>query len=169
MNTKFPNPAQVLSILTSIFQGHFVKNDKQYPKTLSKILNDECVLLRYRKICLSVYCSGIHYLARIVSMYYWVESGEYILILNTDSGALVGRNFNAYHAEEEFLFICEEDKIESEGADLRINFFDYVLYDNELKDKVNVDINSFVHEPLLELPEDPNKAIISNFYIINNN
>jgi hypothetical protein len=168
MTSKFPNPAQVLSILTSIFQGHFIKNTGHYEKTLSEILNEECVLLRYRKIHLNIYSGGIHYTAGIVSMYYWIEPGEYIIILNTDSGALVGKNFNAYHAEEEFAFICEEDIVENEGKDVIINLFHYTLYENDLKTKISSEVISN-NDTLLHLDEHPNKASISNFYTVNNN
>jgi hypothetical protein len=132
MNTKLLNPGKLTLRLVSFLTG--TSNMKNMEKPIREILNKECVMQRYKKINLDIFTRGIHCIAKTVSMYYRVINGEHIIVLDTQIGRLVGRNFDSLHADEEYSFICEENKIESEGKDVNVNLFNYDLYDKDLNE-----------------------------------
>jgi hypothetical protein len=130
MNTKLLNPGKLIPKIAAYFKSTPDKGNTEKP--MREILNKECVMQRYKKINLDIFTKGIHCVAKAISVYYRLATREYIIILDTSSGRLVERELDSFHANEEFTFICEEDKVVSEGKDVNINLFHYTMYDNDL-------------------------------------
>ncbi len=129
----------LLFLLIIIISGYMVSNlldrmrmfkvDFSHKKSFGEILKYECEERLWKHLNLDVFTNGLHCLAHNVSVYYRKQNMEYIVVLNTDRGYLVGRYFDSMNAEKEFLFICKEDEAENRGEiDVKINFFDYKLY-----------------------------------------
>lgn len=143
MKTKLPNPLKFISKVISFLTGLRSRKNVQSIKPIREILNDECILRKHKKINLDIYNEGIHLIAHFISTYYRVVTGEYIIILDTELGRLVGKDFDSIHAQSEYSFICEEDKIKNEGKDVTVNTFNYTLYDNDLNKMIGSHENSY--------------------------
>src|ERR1700752_3938033 len=105
MNTALSSTAKFLKVLIP-FVPVQLNTEKPTEKPLSEILPFECVRMKYRNLHLSMYNNGVHHIATLITMYFRPLFHEYIIVLDTEEGYLVARNFDLEHAESEFTFIC---------------------------------------------------------------
>ncbi len=112
---------------------------------LKEIIKDEYKEVRHKEINLSVFANEIYCVANNVKLYLRNKNkkGEpdYIILLETDNGNLVELGLDYFHANDEFVFICEEDEVSKDGANITINLFSYKLFDKNLEKEISIQGN----------------------------
>src|ERR1700722_9817504 len=93
-----------------------MKTETRKIKSISEILQQECKEKKGKEIKLDVYCDGTLYMVNKLSMYFRVPTGEYMIVLFTDSGGyLVNTVLDLRRAESEFSYlVAMSDKVKQE-------------------------------------------------------
>jgi hypothetical protein len=149
--------AFLISLIVVIFIGNLIlegvekfKKPGKQNKSLKDIIHEECKEIRQKKINLSVFANEVYCVANNLRLY--LRNGketrepEYIIMLETDKGNLVELGLDYFHANDEFIFICEEDEVGKDGANIAIHIFSYKLFDKNLEKEINIPKKILIHE-----------------------
>jgi hypothetical protein len=89
---------------------------------------------RFKEINLEVFSNGVHYIANKLFMYFRAFKKGYYIILSTNKGTLISGDFNSIQADSEFLYLSRQDDSVKEGIPVTIDFFNYTVHDENIKD-----------------------------------
>lgn len=110
-------------------------NEQTQP--LKEILQNECKVRRFKDVNLVAFNHGVRFESNKIILYFRAKTNKYIIVLEGKTGYLVNTEFEPHHGESEFLYLCLQDEAQKSNDPILLNFFTYVLYDENMNEVID--------------------------------